>query len=1234
MLKPEQPVQQQPMAPMPFYADPTRFTAPVWQAEPAQTWSQGQFIQQIPASAQPALEAYPPQQYPNGIYQTTYQQPGFETNTFYTGAVQVLTNTRPPSAPDHSQLTSRTNGSYSHTPSPVPSQPQQQQGTPRSNISGQYHPEYNQGYVAPSTPTGNVDNSSRPSSVNSVVNAPATNPNFQQQPPQQAQGGGGFTSVSTNNFSPGSNANPNYANANSGNEKPGYPQVNSNPQLVSHSSSGYPGSQYGGGNMQQTQPPRPQPEQQTQQWPVSSENMMWEPNIASGGKPISMEQHDIVQQQYNHSDHPNEPGDQYSQANRVELNSRIKTMILNKHHSIIGDRKHEEDQQQQQQSQQQQQQQHDSENKTGHFLWYSHHHRPPDILGDGGGVPFLPRTPHVIPPTDNIDKSRQESYRTVNTKTLPQKSCETTVNQKSNELSHCPREISKKVSDILQTGRERLNGMHFNKNLINQLENRGINVDNQTPTYFNGALGGSHQLLRPPSAIDHKQNQHLRTQKDKPINPPVFSGNYTISHNQVPVQPITSVVGSLQHPNVKIEPQTPTAPANGADKFNGIHLNGSLINHVKVQNGITENQDVKNRLNMEQQKSPEDVKPTSKISGTEIPCCTCFPPDRLPPEPGSYYTHLGCSSSLVNLRKDLEKRTGVNGKAIRIEKVKYAGKEGKTPQGCPLAKWIIRRSSYDEKYLVIVKHRQGHSCVSTYIVICIVAWDGIGQTEADTMYATLTDKLNKYGLPTNRRCATNEQRTCACQGLDPKTCGASFSFGCSWSMYYNGCKFARSKIVRKFRLAEKSEEQAMENRLQNLVTFLTPLYKTLAPESYKNQCIYEKEALDCRLGSGNGRPFSGVTVCMDFCAHTHKDSHNMNNGCTMVVTLTKEKKLTKPDEEQLHVLPLYTIDSTDEFGSKECQDAKMKMGSIEVLNKYECEVRIRTVPLQPCRRRKKKDDDNHTPVKKEHATSNSSMSSSGYESSRSQTPRTPIKNIDTPTSLLQSNHVSSTVTDSPLTSRSWPSEGFLDYSAEYDMNGWFSNGILNGANPEAIHYNNLANHNHSNSMNNVKYSPSVLSRHPKHHQDNTAFALTYPMVHHHHHQHLNHNSTATNNNHGNKDDINTKCKGTSQPAQSNLTQNKVQDSLSGITRNTNHSSVNNTTNSNHNNPNHNNHNFGITGNVYNTSKSGETYKFHYSPGPVNSSPISPFKVPFTPESPIRPVVSNGFVHHNNFYKPM
>lgn len=59
------------------------------------------------------------------------------------------------------------------------------------------------------------------------------------------------------------------------------------------------------------------------------------------------------------------------------------------------------------------------------------------------------------------------------------------------------------------------------------------------------------------------------------------------------------------------------------------------------------------------------------------------------------------------------------------------------------------------------------------------------------------------------------------------------------------------------------------------------------------------------------------------------------------------------------MLPLYTIDDSDEFGSPENQANKSKTGAIEVLSKYECEVRVRSVPLQPCRRqvKKRKDSD-------------------------------------------------------------------------------------------------------------------------------------------------------------------------------------------------------------------------------------------------------------------------------------
>ncbi|GLV39217.1 Ten-Eleven Translocation (TET) family protein [Carabus blaptoides fortunei] len=819
------------------------------------------------------------------------------------------------------------------------------------------------------------------------------------------------------------------------------------------------------------------------------------------------------------------------QPDRLNLNSRIKTMILNKQQSM--ENKVEDGQR-------------GDGNTTGHFLSYSHHRRMNYYSDGGGSYDYNPGT----------NASALENFmKFASTENYTQNKWNENTNDRAKPFSY--QEQNSSLEKKCTQGMRMDNYFGYNEDsYFHQKTNQDIE-NTQSDTKI--AVAGSYQFDKPPDIhpenpilddiirqntpqpnhsstnelivpkIEHIQNspdtfQHKPNEYQKNCEQNTFPQNASESfkhkpseyqknceqntfpksdpyqqQHKIPIHQFTldsdkRCPGKLADPypnynqqipeikpkledsgpynvkatvaEIKLEQEAYVFEGDGgpaAIKIQGgawccrqggteaptpEHLRDGACMGLQTQDEVLLEQsgDNNKKSNNQSEVKNEKSNPTKEFNDnieklknnvkTEVPNCNCFPSDKTPPEPGSYYTHLGCASSLAELRKDLENRIGISGKAVRIEKICYTGKEGKTTQGCPMAKWIIRRSSYEEKILAIVKHRQGHTCRSAIIVVCMVAWDGVPSTEADQTYNLLTHKLNRYGLPTTRRCATNEPRTCACQGLDPDTCGASFSFGCSWSMYYNGCKYARSKTVRKFRLSVKTEENEIEERMHVLATLLSPLYSSIAPDAFKNQNQFEREAPECRLGFKTGRPFSGVTACMDFCSHSHRDLHNMNNGCTVVVTLTKHRSLAKPTDEQLHVLPLYVIDDSDEFGSKEAQEEKFKNGSIEVLTKYPCEVRVRSVPLQPCRRhgKKRKEDEPDAIIGKKdipaspRGSNNHSPRSSNHGSPRSQTPvshhQTPL--IDMVSMLdnftdaqLQSSQVSSTVLDSPTMYPSW-----------------------------------------------------------------------------------------------------------------------------------------------------------------------------------------------------------------------
>lgn len=58
------------------------------------------------------------------------------------------------------------------------------------------------------------------------------------------------------------------------------------------------------------------------------------------------------------------------------------------------------------------------------------------------------------------------------------------------------------------------------------------------------------------------------------------------------------------------------------------------------------------------------------------------------PSFGIYYSQLGYARTMPEIRTMMEQRTGVTGKALRIEHAIYCNREGKSQTGCPVAKEV------------------------------------------------------------------------------------------------------------------------------------------------------------------------------------------------------------------------------------------------------------------------------------------------------------------------------------------------------------------------------------------------------------------------------------------------------------------------------------------------------------------------------------------------------------------
>ena len=302
----------------------------------------------------------------------------------------------------------------------------------------------------------------------------------------------------------------------------------------------------------------------------------------------------------------------------------------------------------------------------------------------------------------------------------------------------------------------------------------------------------------------------------------------------------------------------------------------------------------------------------------DIPMCSCAPTTD---NYGPFYTHMGIFESISSVRKWVIS-CGYLKNDIRIEKITFRNHAEYSENGCPQPKDIIRRGN--EKILVTVKERTGHSCPFSIIIVQILIYDAFAEGLAESYYERLTPIVGVHGIEWPRGCAKNKTKDCNCTGE-----GYSVSFGCQKHKAYPACKWCKSmdaNIVQ-YQLMDTATSEAnaeLQSVLEEICTLTVPLQERLLFSSFQNMIAFENES-SCRIQSGQHQPWTGVSCVSDFCAHSHTNVNNSRHGHTTVYTLTK------PDatEVQYHILPHYILADVDEDGSFEKQQEKEHNGLIE-----------------------------------------------------------------------------------------------------------------------------------------------------------------------------------------------------------------------------------------------------------------------------------------------------------------